>query len=115
MRREEGKGVGDWEEVVSGAGVQRVASWSLQGARSLGPRRGRGGSVQGWGWGRGSNVRSWEVVSVVVSSPVGGSVRCSVRGGQLSKLQGGSCPVERPVAGARAARAALPAARGLAR
>lgn len=54
-------------------------------------------------------------MSVGVSSPVGGSVRCSVRGGQLSKLQGGSCPVGRPVAGARAARAALPAAPGLAR
>ena len=112
MRREEEKGVGEWEEMVSGAGVQRVASWSLQGARSLGPRRGRGEASRAGG---GSNVRSWEVVSVVVSSPVGGSVRCSVRGGQLSKLQGGSCPVGRPVAGARAARAALPAARGLAR
>jgi hypothetical protein len=64
---------------------------------------------------RGSNVRSWEVVSVVMSSPVGGSVRCSVQGGQLSKLQGGSCPVGRPVAQTRAARAALPAAPGLAR
>lgn len=80
-----------------------------------GPRPREGESVQSRGKGVGSNVRSWEVVSVVVSSPVEGSVRYSVRGRQLSKLQGGSCPVGRPVAGARAARAALPAAPGLAR
>lgn len=76
-----------------------------------GPPEGGGGKASRAQRRGGSNVRSWEVLPVVVSSPVGGSVRCSVQGGQLSKLQGGSCPVERPVAGARAARVALPAAR----
>lgn len=112
MRREEGKGEGTRRRQCLALGCKGSLAEPAGGSVS-GPPKGEGESVQGWVGG--SNVRSWEVVSVVVSSPVGGSVRCNVRGGQLSKLQGGSCPVGCPVAGARAARAALPAAPGLAR
>lgn len=114
MRYDERK-EGGRKEAVSSAEVQEDYHQSPLGARCLGP--GRGGGRQRPGQGEGSRKQCPELESSVCCSvqPCRSNAWCSDRGGRLSKLQGGWCPVGRPVAGAPAARAALPAAPGLAR
>lgn len=89
MRCDERK-EGGRKEAVSSAEVQENYHQNPLGARCLGPGRGGGISVQGREKGAGSNVRSWEVVFVVVSSPVGEVPGAAiVVGGCPSSKEGG--------------------------